>query len=401
MQKQAMSLLKPIALLAAATLASLLLLSAAIHSVPLLRLPTSLELITSQISHLRTYAHSSPAHALHLALVLALLFVSKQAFSVPGTALLNILLGAIYPIWIAAPLSCLLTALGSTAAYLLARTARPLFVRLIPRPLLLIQRAVDPFRLKGSPDRFNTPELASYLLIARLLPIVPYAALNLASGVLELPLLPFFWTILIGSLPYNLLTTQLGDILRSAAESTSPEDNHPPTLTEIWTLGLLVKLASLSLLAVLPVVFKEPLRNAIQRLIRPGPTPTPRKTPPSPIITRHHSLLLQDEQEFEFEDEEQSAGVQLSPSTTITSSSASSSSADDHHHHPYSSPVIHLDSHPHSKLLPSHTHIPLGLNILNTTHLLHLHPHPASIFDLPYRKAASRSPSPNSSPPFS
>ncbi|OAV90405.1 hypothetical protein PTTG_28346 [Puccinia triticina 1-1 BBBD Race 1] len=177
------------------TLASLLILAAAIHSVPLLRLPTSLELITRQISHLRTYSH----------------------FSVPGTALLNILIGAIFPIWIAAPLSFLLT-----ATYLLVHTARPLFVRLIPRPLILIQRAIDPFRLKGS------PKLASYLLIAGPLPIFPYAALNLASGVLKHPLLSFFWTILIGSLPYNLLTTQPGDILRSAAKSTSPEDHFPP-----------------------------------------------------------------------------------------------------------------------------------------------------------------------------
>ncbi|OAV95893.1 hypothetical protein PTTG_10925 [Puccinia triticina 1-1 BBBD Race 1] len=135
--------------------------------------PTSLELITHQISHLRTYSH----------------------FSVPGTTLLNILIGAIYPIWIAAPLSCLLTALGSTTTYLLIRTARPLFVRFIPRPLILIQRAFNPFRLKGS------PEIASYILISGPLPIFPYAALNLASSILKHPILSFFWNILIRSLP--------------------------------------------------------------------------------------------------------------------------------------------------------------------------------------------------------
>ncbi|POW14045.1 hypothetical protein PSTT_03245 [Puccinia striiformis] len=146
-----------------------------------------------------------------------------------GHSLLNILIGAIYPTWFSTPLTCLLTAIGSTGAYLIAKTARPIIIILIPRPLQLIQRAIDPFRIKGTTNQFKTAELSSYLLIARFLPIVPYAALNLTCGVLELPLLPFFWTLLVGSLPYNLLTTQLGDILRTASESS----DHNVGLNEI------------------------------------------------------------------------------------------------------------------------------------------------------------------------
>ncbi|OAV94375.1 hypothetical protein PTTG_27006 [Puccinia triticina 1-1 BBBD Race 1] len=102
--------------------------------------------------------NSIPEHALPTSLKL---IQSKQDLS----ALLNILIGAIYPICFAAPLSCLLTALVSSAACQLARTSGPLILRLIPRPLFLIQRAVDPFRLKGSPNIFNTLNaLAAYLL---------------------------------------------------------------------------------------------------------------------------------------------------------------------------------------------------------------------------------------------
>ncbi|KNZ58464.1 hypothetical protein VP01_1925g2 [Puccinia sorghi] len=257
-----MSLLKSVTLLVLISLLSLAIISVAVNTLPGLRLPTSLERIQQQLTLLRKYNGVSPASQLHLLAVLSLIFVSKQAFSIPGTALLNILIGALYPSYIATPLTCLLTAIGSTAAYHLAATARPLFLLLIPKPLKLIQRAVDPLRVNGSLTQFHDAQLASYLLIARLLPIVPYAALNLASGVLQLPLVPFFWTLLIGSLPYNLLTTQLGDILRIASES--PHEH--PGLTEIWTAGLLVKLASLSLLAILPVLFKEALRTAIQKL---------------------------------------------------------------------------------------------------------------------------------------
>ncbi|OAV87009.1 hypothetical protein PTTG_10845, partial [Puccinia triticina 1-1 BBBD Race 1] len=106
--------------------------------------------------------NSIPEHALPTSLEL---IQSKQDLS----ALLNILIGAIYPICFAAPLSCLLTALVSSAACQLARTSGPLILRLIPCPLFLIQRAVDPFRLKGSPNMFNTLNaLAAYLLAFRI-----------------------------------------------------------------------------------------------------------------------------------------------------------------------------------------------------------------------------------------
>ncbi|EFP76123.1 hypothetical protein PGT21_004334 [Puccinia graminis f. sp. tritici] len=406
------NLLKPISLLILTTISSLLIIKTAINSIPFLRLPTSIELISNQIHDLRTYSSTSTTNSLHLALVLSIIFVSKQAFSVPGTALLNILIGSIYPIWIATPLSCLLTALGSTGAYLIALTARPLIVLLIPRPLKLIQRAVDPFRINGTTNRYHTAELSSYLLIARLLPIVPYAALNLASGVLELPLIPFFWTILIGSLPYNLLTTQLGDILRTASESSASSGGlHPASLTEIWTLGLLLKLASLSVLAILPILFKESLRNAIQAVTqgraradghriseeegggrRKRVDQSPTELLLSPILCPQHHELIDDELD------------QLSPSTSTSSSSSlssSSSSSDEliiHLHSPNRSPTLTN----HLKLSPS-THLPVGLAILNHNphSLTHHHPAHASIFDLPYRKVAKLHDKPANFSPFS
>ena len=44
-------------------------------------------------------------------------------------------------------------------------------------------------------------QLASFLLLARLFPLLPYSALNVASGVLGLPVKPFFWTLVLGSFP--------------------------------------------------------------------------------------------------------------------------------------------------------------------------------------------------------
>ncbi|KAG0150024.1 hypothetical protein CROQUDRAFT_88580 [Cronartium quercuum f. sp. fusiforme G11] len=242
------ALIPRLVLLLALLLTSFLIIALLLSTIPGLHLPTSLPLVREQISHLRTYAASSTIHFIHLTFVLSLIFIWKQAFSIPGTVLLNILLGALYGTWISTALTCLLTALGSTAAYAMAKIARPVVERFLPKPLRAVESAVDRFRIE---DGFDTTELSTYLLVARLLPVVPYAALNLASGILGLPLIPFFWTLVIGSLPYNFVTTQLGDILSIATDQTH---------TTIWSSTLLAKLALVSIGGALPVLLKGRIR---------------------------------------------------------------------------------------------------------------------------------------------
>ncbi|PLW04996.1 hypothetical protein PCASD_26897 [Puccinia coronata f. sp. avenae] len=412
------TLLRPIALLTGIVILSLLLLSLAIHSVPFLRLPTSLELIQTQIVHLREYSHSSTAHAIHLIAVISLLFISKQAFSIPGTALLNILIGSIYPSWLSTPLTCLLTAVGSTGAYLLARTSRPLIIKFIPKPLSLIQRAIDPFRIHGTTNRYHSAQLNSYLLIARFLPIVPYAALNLACGVLELPIIPFFWTLLVGSLPYNLLTTQLGDILRTASESSSPQEH--PRLTEIWSMGLLFKLVSLSLLAILPVVFKDSLRNAIQSLSQLRNTPSAEVDQEWLVADEaemdddhHHHHHHHSKKEYNSLSPLICHAHPFSKQHLSRSNSESSLSSPDeliiHFQPPLPLPYSKLQHHHPAPHHHQHHH-PIGLAIMNDhrppspLHLLRPSPTPTtprpSLSDLPYRKVARLVSSPDHFTPF-
>ncbi|KAI8458862.1 snare associated Golgi protein-domain-containing protein [Phakopsora pachyrhizi] len=148
---------------------------------------------------------------------------------------MNVLLGAIYGTWTSTFLSCFLTAVGSTCAYQLSKLSRPLIKKMIPRVLTIVESHVERFRsntnsLPSSVKSYDDEELWSYLLVARLLPIVPYSGLNMASGVLEIPLSPFFWTLVLGSLPYNFITTQVGEVLSETTRGYLEHRNQSGSL---------------------------------------------------------------------------------------------------------------------------------------------------------------------------
>lgn len=213
------SLLPRLTFLALSFALSFLLIAYLLSTIPHLSLPTSVASIRDQISNLRSYAASSRPAYTHLLLVLSIVFVWKQAFSIPGSALVNVLIGSVYGTWTGTLFTCLLTACGSTVAYGMAKLARPVVETYMPKPLALTQRALDRFAVDstGRPDgrkEYDRAELTSYLLLARLLPVLPYAVLNVAAGVLDVPVTPFFWTLVFGSFPYNFCTTQVCSLSR-------------------------------------------------------------------------------------------------------------------------------------------------------------------------------------------
>lgn len=119
----------------------------------------------------------------------------------------------------------------------------------MPRALASTRSAL----LSGTPS-----DLFSYLLLARLFPLLPYSLLNIACGVLRVPVKPYFITLVLGSFPYNFVTTQLGDLLGNLANSAEAGN-----INAIWSWDLCFKLAVASILSAAPVVFKEQLKTVI------------------------------------------------------------------------------------------------------------------------------------------
>ena len=99
------------------------------------------------------------------------------------------------------------------------------------------------------------PDLFSFLLLARFFPLLPYSILNLLSGCLELPLSTFFITLVLGSFPFNFATVSIGELVALAATDNGPESAS--ALDQIWSKDVLRKLVLVTVVSVLPLVFKK------------------------------------------------------------------------------------------------------------------------------------------------
>ena len=118
-------------------------------------------------------------------------------------------MGYVFGFGVGLPLmmGCWLTS-GTVAYYVGRHAARPLLYRLVGEKRFL--------RLEGMVDRGG----ATMLLIARLVPIVPFSLLSIVAGATRVPMGRFLWTTAIGYLPITAYFTYLG----SQLESFSAED---------------------------------------------------------------------------------------------------------------------------------------------------------------------------------
>ncbi|SCV73738.1 BQ2448_6168 [Microbotryum intermedium] len=278
-----------IATLAALFISSFAFIALLVLTLPGLFIPYSVADLPQLTVAMSAYRSSSWLAELHLFVVLTMIFLWKQCFSIPGSILTNILFGALYGTTIGTFWACIWTALGSTGAYGIALVVAPLvsaasldclprsdnrltFPRVCPfyqiehyfaKPLSLTRRT-----LKVAPDSLGNEDpatallspgdLFTHLLLARFFPLLPYSVLNVISGVLRLPLPTFFVTLVLGSFPFNFATVSIGSVVALAAS-----DSSTPLSNKIWSPEVLTKLIAVTLVSVLPVVFKKQLKEAL------------------------------------------------------------------------------------------------------------------------------------------
>ena len=78
----------------------------------------------------------------------------------------------------------------------------------------------------------------------------------MCSGVLGVPIHLFFLTVLVGLGPYNYICVQTGDILTSIA-----------TLSDIFTLGTMLQLTGVALVALAPTIFVRSCRSTSSKSV--------------------------------------------------------------------------------------------------------------------------------------
>lgn len=203
-----------------------------------LSFPSSLEDIRALSTVLNSYSLSHPEYVL---LLFSSAYLFKQTFAVPGSVFLNVLAGAIFGSVGGFLLCCTLTALGASLCYILARAVgKEVAMRYFPA-------RVEQFREKLEE---NKQELPFFLLFLRLFPMSPNWALNMASGVLGVPLHLFFLSVFFGLMPYNYLCVTSGALLAEIRE-----------VGDILSWSNMARCATIAIAALLPSLLMRARRK--------------------------------------------------------------------------------------------------------------------------------------------
>jgi uncharacterized membrane protein YdjX (TVP38/TMEM64 family) len=160
-----------------------------------------------------------------------------MSLSLPVGSILSLTAGALFDLWTGVGLITVASAFGSTFAFLSSRYLFRDFVRRwFGRWWSLVDRGIE-------------RDGASYLLMLRLSPVVPFFALNAVMGLTRIPLRTFIIVSVIGMLPSCFLYTMAGTAI---IKFEKPED--------ILSTELIVLL---SVLALSPLLFRWVFRKRV------------------------------------------------------------------------------------------------------------------------------------------
>jgi uncharacterized membrane protein YdjX (TVP38/TMEM64 family) len=178
------------------------------------------------------------------------------ALSLPGALFMTMIGGMLFDWTVGGPLAVLGATLGAMALFAAARSSLGTFLR---------ERAGG--RVAQMAAGFRN-EAASYLLFLRLVPLFPFALVNLAAAIFSVPFFTFVWTTAIGILPgtmtFSFAGSTLDTLLAAQKEaftackaSGATDCRLSINFKALVQKKLLMAFALLGLLALLPVIIRR------------------------------------------------------------------------------------------------------------------------------------------------
>ncbi len=198
----------------------------------------NLEFIKSQLDTLVGYREANPLLAI---LIYSGIYIACAAASIPGALVLTLLGGAIFGFTIGSVVVLVSATIGATIAFLVARY---LFEDLVANKMgERVAKIRESFKKEG----------ALYLFSMRLVPVIPFFAINLLMGLTSIRTVVFFVASLIGMAPGTMVFVNAGTQL---AKLDSVKGLLSPAL-----------IASFVLLAVFPYIAKFALKAIRKRYV--------------------------------------------------------------------------------------------------------------------------------------
>jgi len=167
-------------------------------------------------------------------------YVVWVAFSVPGAIWLTMAGGFMFGTVLASATTIVSATIGATLIFLAARSSFGALLHERAGPWL---KRVDQEVARGE---------ISFLLVMRLIPVIPFFVANLAPAFVKVRLWNFVWTTLVGIAPASVVISSvgagLGDVLDQGGE---------PEVGVIFEPHVLGPLLGLAALAALPVILRK------------------------------------------------------------------------------------------------------------------------------------------------
>ena len=168
------------------------------------------------------------------------IYIVAVAFSVPGAIWLTLAGGFVFGTALAAALTVISATTGATLIFLAARSSLGAVLHERAGPWL---NRVDDEVARGE---------ISFLLVMRLIPVIPFFIANLAPAFVNVRLGNFIWTTLVGIAPATVVISSvgagLGEVLDRGGE---------PDIGVIFAPHILLPLLGLAALAALPVILRK------------------------------------------------------------------------------------------------------------------------------------------------
>ena len=191
----------------------------------------SLSFVQSKLGTISDYRNENPVKSV---LIFSLIYIIATAASIPGALILTLAGGAIFGLYLGSIIVVISATIGATIAFLLARY---LFEDLVQDKMGdRLAKIRESFRKEG----------ALYLFSMRLVPAIPFFAINLLMGLTSIRTSTYAWASLIGMAPGTMVFTNTGTQL---AKLTSLDGLLSPQL-----------IISFILLAVFPYIAKYLLK---------------------------------------------------------------------------------------------------------------------------------------------
>jgi uncharacterized membrane protein YdjX (TVP38/TMEM64 family) len=173
-------------------------------------------------------------------LAYAAIYIIAVAFSVPGAIWLTMAGGFLFGTVMAAGLTIISATIGATLIFLAARSSLGAMLHERAGPWL---RRVD--------DEVEKGEI-SFLLVMRLIPIIPFFIANLAPAFVNVRLGNFIWTTFVGIAPATAVISSVGAGLGEALDQ-----GGVPDIGVVFEPYVLLPLLGLAALAALPVILRK------------------------------------------------------------------------------------------------------------------------------------------------